>query len=49
MDGKIAMILSGTGLLVAMYLILKNSTASVNIVKSLGGVYTDSVKTLQGR
>lgn len=49
MNSNIATILSGTGILIAMFLILKNSSASVNIVKSLGGVYTDSVKTLQGR
>ena len=49
MGGKIAMILSGTGMLIAMYLILKNSKATVNIVNQLGKTYTSSVKTLQGR
>lgn len=49
MSGKVAMILSGTGVLIAMYLILKNSTSTVNIVKQLGSTYTSSVKTLQGR
>ena len=49
MGGKISMILSGTGILIAMYLILKNSSASVSIVNQLGKTYTNSVKTLQGR
>ena len=42
-------IISGTGLLICLYLVLSNSKATVNIVNSLGGVYTKSVKTLQGR
>lgn len=49
MGGKVAMILSGTGLLIAMYLILSNSTQTVSIIKQLGSTYTNSVKTLQGR
>lgn len=49
MGGKIAMILSGTGVLVAMYLILTHASASVKIVNQLGQTYTSSVKTLQGR
>lgn len=49
MGGKVAMILSGTGILIAMYLILKNSTSTVSIIKQLGSTYTSSVKTLQGR
>lgn len=47
--GTISKILSGTAILIGMYLILKNSKSTVSIVNSLGGVYTDSVKTLQGR
>lgn len=49
MDSKITMILSGTGILIAMYLILKNSTSTVSVIKQLGSTYTSSVKTLQGR
>ena len=49
MGGKVTMILSGTGILVAMYLILKNATSTTSIIKSLGSTYTSSVKTLQGR
>lgn len=49
MSGKVMAFLSGTGILIAMYLILKNSTSTVNIVKQLGTTYTGAVKTLQGR
>lgn len=49
MGGKIAMILSGTGILIGMYLILSKSTETVSIIKQLGNTYTASVKTLQGR
>lgn len=49
MGGKVAMILSGTGILIGMYLILNNSTSTVSIIKQLGSTYTSSVKTLQGR
>jgi hypothetical protein len=47
--GTIAKILSGSAVLIGMYLILKNSSATVKIVNSLGGVYTSGVKSLQGR
>lgn len=49
MNGKITMLLSGTGILIAMYLILKNATSTTSIIKQLGSTYTSSVKTLQGR
>ena len=49
MSGKVTMLLTGTGILVAMYLILANSTSTVSIIKQLGSTYTSSVKTLQGR
>ena len=49
MGSKVAMILSGTAMLIAMYLILKNSKATTSIIKQLGSTYTSSVKTLQGR
>ena len=49
MGGKVAMVLSGTGILIGMYLILKNSSATVSVIKQLGSTYTSSVKTLQGR
>lgn len=49
MGSKIAMVLSGTGILIGMYLILKNSKATTSIIKQLGSTYSSSVKTLQGR
>ena len=47
--GTISKVLSGTAVLIGMYLILKNSGSTVKVINSLGGVYTSSVKTLQGR
>lgn len=48
--GTITKIISGTGILVAIYLILvKSPTGTVKVINSLGSVYTSSVKTLQGR
>ena len=47
--GTVTKLLSGTFVLIMVYLVAKNSKATVNIVKSLGSVYTSGVKTLQGR
>ena len=47
--GTVSKVLSGTAVLIGLYLIVKNSKSAVSIVNSLGGVYTNSVKTLQGR
>ena len=47
--GTISKILSGTAILIGMYLVLKNSKSTVDVINSLGKVYTSSVKTLQGR
>lgn len=47
--GTIAKVMSGTAVLVGMYLILKNSASTVSVINSLGGVYASGVKTLQGR
>lgn len=49
MGSKVSMLLSGTGILIAMYLILDNATSTTSIIKQLGSTYTSSVKTLQGR
>lgn len=49
MGSKIAMILSGTGALIAIYLFLTNYKGTTAIIKQLGSTYTSSVKTLQGR
>lgn len=46
--GTISKVLSGTGILIGLYLILSNSRSAVSVVNSLGGVYTDSVRALQG-
>ena len=45
----IAKLLSGTGILIGIYLFVKNSQGAVAIIDSLGGTYTNAVKTLQGR
>lgn len=47
--GTISKIISGTGILIALYLLVKNASGASNVIKSLGGVYTSGVKTLQGR
>lgn len=47
--GTITKVLSGTAILIGMYLIITNAKSTTSIINSLGGVYTDSVKTLQGR
>lgn len=47
--GMIAKVLSGTAVLVGMYLILKNSSSTVDVINSLGSIYSSGVKTLQGR
>lgn len=43
------MILSGTGILIGMYLILSHSKAAVRVVNQMGSTYSSAVKTLQGR
>ena len=47
--GTISKLLSGTAVLIGLYLIIINSKDTVRVVNSLGGVYTNSVKALQGR
>lgn len=47
--GTVAKIISGTAVLVGIYLILTNAKGTTSIINSLGGVYTSSVKSLQGR
>jgi hypothetical protein len=42
-------IVSGMGILIAIYLFLKNFNGTVKIVNALGGNSTKMVKTLQGR
>ena len=45
----VSKILSGTAILIGIYLIVKNAKGSATVVNSLGGIYSNSVKTLQGR
>lgn len=47
--GTITKILSGTAVLVGLYLVLSKSGETVKVINSLGGVYTSGVKVLQGR
>lgn len=47
--GTISKFLSGTAVLIGMYLVLKNSGDTVSIINSLGGVYNSGVRNLQGR
>lgn len=47
--GTISKILSGTAVLVGVYLVLSQAKNTSSIVSSLGSVYSTSVKTLQGR
>lgn len=47
--GNISKILSGTAVLIGMYLVLKNARATTDVINSLGGVYVGGVKALQGR
>ena len=46
--GTVSKVLSGTAVLIALYLIVKNATNTVKVINSIGGVYTNAVKTLQG-
>ena len=45
----ISKILSGTDLLIGIYLVVKNYKDTVGVINGLGNVYTKSIKTLQGR
>lgn len=47
--GTLTKILSGSAVLIGMYLILSRSSETVKVINSLGGVYTSGVKVLQGR
>ena len=49
MKGTIGEILSGTAILIGVYLFLSKGSQTVNIIKALSGAYTSGVKTLQGR
>ena len=42
-------ILSGIGILIGLYLILSQGSASVNLIKSIMDSATNGIKVLQGR
>lgn len=41
--------LIGTGILIAVYLVVANATGAGSVIQAAGGAYTGAVKTLQGR
>ena len=49
MRATIGEILSGTAILIGVYLFLSKGNQTVNVIKALGGTYVESVKVLQGR
>ncbi len=49
MKGMIMEIISGIGILIAIFLFLSNADESVSIIRQLGSTSTGMIKTLQGR
>lgn len=49
MGGKVTQLLSGTFILVAVFLFLTNYRGATSIISSVSSAYTSGVKTLQGR
>lgn len=47
--GKVGQLLEITFVLIVLYLVLSNGNSFSTVVRSLGGVYANSVKVLQGR
>jgi len=47
--GKLIVILSGIGMLIAIYLFLSRSKDTVNVINSLASNATKGISTLQGR
>ena len=47
--GTVSKVISGTGVLIAMYLLFKNASGASSIISSMGSAYSNGVKTLQGR
>ena len=47
--GTVSKIISGTGILVALYLLVKNASGASSIISSMGSAYSKGVQTLQGR
>jgi len=42
-------VFSGIGILIAMYLLLRNNKAAASIISQMGSSLNSSVKVLQGR
>lgn len=49
MKSMILEIVSGMGILIAVFLFLNNADATVSIIKQLGSSSTGMVRTLQGK
>lgn len=47
--GTLTKVLSGTAVLIGLYLIMTNASNTTKIISSAGSLYTKGVKTLQGR
>lgn len=47
--GTISKILTGTAILIGIYLFLSNGSETADIISNIGTTYTGAVKTLQGR
>jgi hypothetical protein len=42
-------VVSGMGILIAIYLFLANGSSTVNIIQTIGSNTTSGIRTLQGR
>jgi hypothetical protein len=49
MTGKVFDVISGIGILIAIYLFLANSRATTSIINTISTNATSGIKTLQGR
>ena len=47
--GTLTKLMSGTAILIGMYLVLKNYTGATKIINASGNTYVGAVKALQGR
>lgn len=46
--GRMVVVFSGIGMLIALFLVVKNGDKSVQIINSLGGNAVKGISTLQG-
>lgn len=49
MKSMVIEVVSGIGILIAIYLFMSSADATVNIIRQLGTTSTGMIKTLQGR